>query len=282
MFCSVKKAIKLVGISWIGRIVCRMVIEEDSHPAEATPIDAVALQFRGTAKVFPDGTEALAPTDLTVRSGEMVAIVGPSGCGKSTLLRLAAGLDHPTAGTMNLSTNNIGYVFQDPTLLPWRTVQANVELLAELNHVPRTERRQRAVAAIELTGLTGFERHRPRALSGGMRMRVSLARALTMRPSVFLFDEPFAALDEISRQRLNDELLSIFATEQFAGVFVTHSVSEAVYLSSRVVVMSARPGRIMADVQVPLPFPRTPDMRYGVEFGAVAGEISQRLREVSA
>jgi NitT/TauT family transport system ATP-binding protein len=234
------------------------------------------------AKVFADGTRALSEVSLSVAHGEMVAIVGPSGCGKSTLLRLASRLSTPSAGTIDVSPGNLGYVFQDATLLPWRTVQRNVELLAELADVPKDERARLAAEAIELTGLSGFEQHRPRALSGGMRMRVSLARALTMRPRVFLFDEPFGALDEITRERLNGELLDLFARERFAGIFVTHSVSEAAFLASRVVVMSARPGRIVAEVPVPFSYPRSPELRFEPGFAQLAGQISAFLRGKTA
>jgi NitT/TauT family transport system ATP-binding protein len=237
-----------------------------------------ALGFDHVAKTFPDGTQALEDVSLEVRSGEMVAIVGPSGCGKSTLLRLASSLTSPTHGEIRLGTGNLGYVFQDPTLLPWRTVQNNVELLAELAGVPRGERAALAAQAIALTGLNGFEKHYPRALSGGMRMRVSLARSLTMRPRIFLFDEPFGALDEITRERLNAELLGLFERECFAGLFVTHSVTEAAFLASRVIVMSPRPGRIVSEVHVPFGYPRATELRFDPEFAAVAGEISARLR----
>jgi NitT/TauT family transport system ATP-binding protein len=209
----------------------------------------------------------------------MVAIVGPSGCGKSTLLRLASHLTTPSAGEIHVGAGHLGYVFQDATLLPWRTVQRNVELLAELAGVPRSERAALAAQAIALTGLQGFEQHRPRALSGGMRMRVSLARALTMRPNIFLFDEPFGALDEITREHLGGELLNLFARERFAGLFVTHSVSEAAFLASRVLVMSPRPGHIVTEVEVPFAYPRPPELRFEPEFAAIAGEISARLRE---
>jgi NitT/TauT family transport system ATP-binding protein len=238
------------------------------------------LAFSGVGRTFPDGTEALRAVDLTVDRGEFVSVVGPSGCGKSTLLRLASGLDSVSTGELHVGSAQVGYVFQDPTLLPWRTVRRNVELFAELEHLPKAERQRRVTEAIELVGLQGFEKHRPRALSGGMRMRVSLARSLVLAPDVFLFDEPFGALDEMTRERLNDELLALFADRGFAGLFITHSVAEAVYLSTRVVVMSPRPGRIVGDVPVPFAYPRTPSLRYEEEFGKVAGAVSDLLREV--
>jgi NitT/TauT family transport system ATP-binding protein len=241
-----------------------------------------ALAFDRVSKVFPDGTRALDEVSLQVSSGEMVAIVGPSGCGKSTLLRLASRLTAPSTGSIAIAEGNLGYVFQDATLLPWRTVQSNVELLAELAGVRKSERAKLAAQAIILTGLSGFERHRPRSLSGGMRMRVSLARALTMRPRIFLFDEPFGALDEITRERLNGELLGLFERERFAGLFVTHSVSEAAFLASRVLVMSPRPGRIVAEIEIPFAYPRPPDLRFDPDFAVVAGRISAQLRETPA
>jgi NitT/TauT family transport system ATP-binding protein len=236
------------------------------------------LSFHNVTKVFADGTKALDDVSLSVRPGEFVAIVGPSGCGKSTLLRLASGLAKESSGSIDVAEGHLGYVFQDATLLPWRTVQRNVELLAELAGIPKEDRAQLASQAIELTGLSGFEERRPRALSGGMRMRVSLARSLVMRPKVFLFDEPFGALDEITRERLNAELLDLFAREQFAGVFVTHSVIEATFLATRVIVMSSRPGRIVAEVPVPIAYPRTPELRFEPEFTQLAAEISAQLR----
>src|SRR5258708_33456785 len=241
--------------------------------------EGMALSFERVSKVFPDGTRALDDVTIAVKSGEMVAIVGPSGCGKSTLLRLASRLSSPSSGEIVVGDGNLGYVFQDATLLPWRTVQRNVELLAELAGVERAERAKLAAEAIVLTGPTAFHRHRPRALSGGMRIRVSLARALTMRPRIFLFDEPFGALDEITRERLNGELLGLFARERFAGLFVTHSAGEAAFLSSRVLVMSPRPGRIVAEIDVPFAYPRPPELRFDAEFARVAGQISGRLRE---
>jgi NitT/TauT family transport system ATP-binding protein len=238
----------------------------------------VRLDFAGVSKRFDDGTLALLPVSFSAQSGEFVAIVGPSGCGKSTLLRLTAGLTAPSTGTITVGSRNVGYVFQDPTLLPWRSVRRNVELLGELHGIPKAERRATAAAAIATVGLTGFEDKYPRALSGGMRMRASLARALTMSPGVFLFDEPFGAVDEITRERLNDELLALFQANPFTALFVTHSVTEAAFLSTRVLVMSERPGRILADLAVPFPYPRSPELRYDPEFAQVTGAIGAALR----
>jgi NitT/TauT family transport system ATP-binding protein len=249
--------------------------------ALGAPPAASALSFRNVSKVFRDGTHAVDDVSLDVSPGEFVAIVGPSGCGKSTLLRIAAGLSAATSGSADARIEDVGYVFQDATLLPWRTVQRNVELPAQIHKLPRAERAARAREALELTGLQGFEQHRPRSLSGGMRMRVSLARALTMRPKVFLFDEPFGALDEITRERLNDELLRLFLHEHFAGLFVTHSVTEAVYLATRVVVMSPRPGRIVSETAVPFAYPRSPELRFDPAFTAIAAAVSADMRSVT-
>jgi NitT/TauT family transport system ATP-binding protein len=240
------------------------------------------LEFVGVGKTFPDGTVALSDVSLAVASGEFVTIVGPSGCGKSTLLRIASGLATQSTGSTRARPGRVGYVFQDATLLPWRTVQGNVELLAELHNLPRAERRRRADEAIKLVGLSDFARHRPRALSGGMRMRVSLARSLTLDPELFLFDEPFGSLDEISRERLNDELQQLFISQRFAALFVTHSVTEAVYISTRVVVMSGRPGRVLADFEVPFDYPRLPQLRFEERFSQLAGRVSRCLRGADA
>jgi NitT/TauT family transport system ATP-binding protein len=237
------------------------------------------LAFSGVGKRFPDGTVALSGVDLSVAPGEFVSILGPSGCGKSTLLRVAAGLTPASDGTAKVGTDKLGYVFQDPTLLPWRTVQANVELFAELRGLPRSERRRRATEALALVGLDDFARHHPLALSGGMRMRVSLARSLTLEPELFLFDEPFGALDEITRERLNDELLGLYLAKRFTALFVTHSVTEAVFLSSRVVVMSARPGRVLDTFPVPFAYPRAAGLRFAEPFARLAGQVSACLRQ---
>ncbi len=253
------------------------VVGVSSDHATRGPI--ATLGFESVSKTFPDGTQALEDITFGIGLGELVTVVGPSGCGKSTLLRIASGLLPATSGRVALRDGSLGYVFQDPTLLPWRTVRANVELLAELHGVSESHRRRLAQQAIELVGLRGFEGHYPKALSGGMRMRVSLARALTLKPRVFLFDEPFGALDEITRQRLNEELLRLLGIEGFSALFITHSVSEAVYLSARVLVMSARPGRIVSEVAVPFPYPRSPHLRYDPAFAEIAGRVSMALQE---
>jgi NitT/TauT family transport system ATP-binding protein len=247
-------------------------------PARSSGTLPTALNFDGVAKRFATGTLAMSGVDLRLRPGEFVGIVGPSGCGKSTLLRLAAGLSKPSAGTVEVAAGRPGYVFQDPVLLPWRSVVRNIELPAELRELPKQERRRRVAAAVDLVGLRGFERHLPRMLSGGMRMRVSLARALLLDPDLLLFDEPFGALDELTRERLNDELLRLYTARRFTGLFVTHSVSEAVFLSSRVVLMSPRPGRIIADIPVPFDYPRSRGLRFTPEFTALTARVSARLR----
>ncbi|WP_235494512.1 ABC transporter ATP-binding protein [Geodermatophilus sp. Leaf369] len=249
-----------------------------ARPATGQPGDLV-LRFRDVAKAFPDGTVALEGVDLDVRRGDFVTVVGPSGCGKSTLLRIASGLSPATAGTSQVDAERIGYVFQDATLLPWRSVKKNVELLAELHGMSKTATNQAAMDAIELVGLRGHEKKLPRALSGGMKMRASLARSLTLDPDLFLFDEPFGALDEITRERLNDELIRLFAAKGFGALFITHSVSEAVYMSTKVLVMSGRPGHIVESFDVPFGPERTPELRFTPEFAALAGEVSHALRE---
>lgn len=239
---------------------------------------AGALTFDNIGMVFPDGTEALRDVSLSISKGEFVTVVGPSGCGKSTLLRIASGLLEPTAGTVDVDRDRLGYVFQDATLLPWRTVRQNVELLAELHGLNSASRRELSDAAIELVGLQGFENHYPKSLSGGMKMRASLARTLTLKPPVFLFDEPFGAVDEITREHLNEETQRLFQSEGFAGLFITHSISEAVFMSTQVYVMSARPGRIVDGFDVPFGYPRQPELRFDADFAKLCGEVSLSLR----
>ena len=250
----------------------------NSSPAST----ATALSFRGVSKTFPDGTVALDDVSLEVERGEFVTIVGPSGCGKSTVLRIASGLLDATSGTVQLADRNLGYVFQDATLLPWRTVRRNVELFGELHGVPKVELADRAAEVIQLVGLEGFEKSYPKRLSGGMRMRASLARTLLLKPTLFLFDEPFGALDEITRERLNVELMNLFVHERFAGLFITHSIAEAVYLSTTVLVMSARPGRLIGSFDVPFEYPRSEEIRFDARFAALSGEISHALKAAHA
>ena len=237
-----------------------------------------ALAFDGIGMIFPDGTEALQDITFSIDKGEFVTVVGPSGCGKSTLLRIASGLLEPTAGSVEVDRDSLGYVFQDATLLPWRTVLQNVELLAELHGFDSAERRRLSTEAIELVGLNGFENHYPKSLSGGMKMRASLARTLTLKPPVFLFDEPFGAVDEITREYLNEETQRLFQSEGFAGLFITHSIREAVFMSTKVYVMSARPGRIVASFDVPYDHPRQPELRFDPDFARLSGEVSLALR----
>jgi NitT/TauT family transport system ATP-binding protein len=239
------------------------------------------LALERVTKRFPTGTVALTDVGLALGAGEFVSVVGPSGCGKSTLLRLASGLEDVTSGTIEVSAGSTSYVFQDATLLEWRSALRNVELVGELRGVPRDERRARALEVLDLVGLTGFETQHPRQLSGGMRMRVSLARALVAEPDLALFDEPFGALDEITRLQMQTELQKLFRLRRFAGLFITHSVPEAVYLSTRVLVMSGRPGRIVAEIPIPWEYPRPPELRYAPEFAAITGRVSAALGEHS-
>jgi NitT/TauT family transport system ATP-binding protein len=247
-------------------------------PPIADEMSDSALRMTNISLTFADGTQALDNVNLNIQSGEFVTIVGPSGCGKSTLLRLASGLLAQTQGLCDVDRTSLGYVFQDPTLLPWRTVRRNVELNAELAGMDKPSRQKAANAAIELVNLTGNEDKYPKQLSGGMKMRCSLARSLVLQPNLFLFDEPFAALDEITREHLNDELLHLFQNQHFASLFITHSIQEAVFLSTRVLVMSARPGRIIAEHAVDFPYPRHPDIRYQSDFAEICGKISADLK----
>ena len=237
-----------------------------------------ALSLRNISMTFPDGTQAIDDVDLSIDRGEFVTIVGPSGCGKSTLLRIISGLQQPTSGSCEVDRTSLGYVFQDSVLLPWRNVQKNVELNAELQGVPKAQRHQAAQKAIDLVNLNDHVTKFPHQLSGGMKMRCSLARSLVSQPQVFLFDEPSGALDEMTREHLNDELLIIFSQENFAGLFITHSIQEAVFLSTRVIVMSSQPGRFISEHSIDFPFPRQSDIRYSAEFAELCGRISHDLK----
>ena len=237
-----------------------------------------ALDLRNISLTFPDGTQAIGDVDLTIKRGELVTIVGPSGCGKSTLLRIISGLQQPTSGSCYVDRNSLGYVFQDSVLLPWRNVRKNVGLNAELQGIPKEQRQESVQKAINLVKLNDHVTKFPHQLSGGMKMRCSLARSLVSQPQLFLFDEPFGALDEMTREHLNDELLNIFLQEKFAGLFITHSIQEAVFLSTRVIVMSSQPGRFISEHKIDFPFPRVPDIRYSAEFAELSGQISHDLK----
>ena len=242
---------------------------------------AAAVDIRGACKTYPNGIRALEPIDLVVRPGEFVTVVGPSGCGKSTLLRLIAGLSQPTGGSVVLSREfsspRLAYVFQSPTLMPWANVQANVRLPLDLAGFARGEADRSATHALERVGLRDFARAFPRELSGGMQMRASIARALVTGPRLVLMDEPFGALDEINRNRLDREFSELSARENLTVLFVTHSIYEAVFLSSRVLVMSARPGRIYGEISIDAPRPRADSFRENPEFARYGARLSAML-----
>ncbi|GIH06433.1 ABC transporter ATP-binding protein [Rhizocola hellebori] len=239
------------------------------------------LTIKDLSVRYPTGTLALDGVSLSLAAGEFVAIVGPSGCGKSTLLKVAAGLLAPTEGSVAKTSDHIGFVFQDPTLLPWRSVRKNVELIGELRGMSRDDRQKAATEAIAKVGLSDFAQDRPSTLSGGMRMRASLARTLITRPELMLFDEPFGALDELTRAKLCDDVQTLFVADQFAGLLVTHSISEAVYLAERVLVMTDRPGRFAGEVPVPFDYPRPPDIRYTPEFAKTTAGVYSLLQPPS-
>ena len=246
-------------------------------------MSAPIVSLSGVRKSFSNGTLALDGVDLAIRRGEFVSLLGPSGCGKSTALRLLAGLTAPSAGRVDWAGGPArrGFVFQEPTLMPWRTVEANVRLPLQVQGMRRGEAGPRVADALARVGLSGFERSYPRQLSGGMKMRVSIARALATRPAILLMDEPFAALDEITRARLNDDLLRLWEEQGLTIVFVTHSVYESVYLSSRIVVMAPRPGRIVADLEVATPAGRDDSYRttdaYNRDCRVVSGALKAAM-----
>jgi NitT/TauT family transport system ATP-binding protein len=239
----------------------------------------------GVSKRYGNGAAVLEDINLTIAKGEFVSFIGPSGCGKSTLLKLISGLAIPSDGTVqvdgmapNAARETVSYIFQDATLLPWRTVRQNVALALELEGVIRHRREATIAAMLDLVGLRAVADAYPRELSGGMKMRVSIARALTTNPRLLLMDEPFAALDEMSRDRLNEEILRLRAEQKWTAVFVTHSVAEAVFLSTRIVVLSANPGRSYAVMSIDLPQPRTSCLRTAPEFENMVAQVSHALR----
>jgi NitT/TauT family transport system ATP-binding protein len=278
-------------------------------PEVPTPRESgLTVRVQGARRVFPGGVEAVGGVSLDVPPGELCALLGPSGCGKSTLLRLVAGLERPDAGTVELvrpagaagvaagpgasgpvvpgpgegARHTLAFVFQDAHLLPWRTVLDNVALPLELSGAPAAERRAVARATLERVGLADAALRVPAELSGGMRMRASLARALVTSPRLLLLDEPFAALDELSRHRLDDMLRRLWLDLGVTILFVTHSISEAVYLAERAVVFSKRPARLVADVRIDLPRERTADLRADPAFARASRELLARLEEAEA
>jgi NitT/TauT family transport system ATP-binding protein len=246
---------------------------------EAAPPPLVAL--RGVDKVYSNGVVALKGLDLAIREGEFVSLLGPSGCGKSTVLRLIAGLGERSGGAIEWSSprHEIGFVFQEPTLMPWASVFDNIYLPLRVKGINKKESKLRVERAMEQVGLAGIGDAYPRELSGGMRMRVSIARALVAQAKVLLMDEPFAALDEITRFKLNDDLLRIWASQHWTVVFVTHSVFESVYLSTRILVMSARPGRVSSEVTIDVASPREPSFRTSGAYADQCRTVSARLAE---
>ncbi len=258
-------------------------------------VSAPAVEIHAAAKIYPNGTRALLPVNLTVQPGEFVTLLGPSGCGKSTLLNMVAGLLVPSSGsilvwgespvanaTSGTSDHRLSFVFQEATLMPWARVAANVRLPLDLQGLPRTEADQSVRNALKLVGLEKFSESYPRELSGGMQMRASIARSLVTDPSLLLMDEPFGALDEITRNRLDDELLALWRAKKLTVIFVTHSIHEAVYLSSRVIVMAARPGRVVEEISISPTVPRDEAFRVSTEFAEYAKRLQDSLLRASA
>ncbi|MGI3899576.1 MAG: ABC transporter ATP-binding protein [Janthinobacterium lividum] len=250
-----------------------------------------AVEILSADKVFANGTRGLAPLSLAVADGEFLSLIGPSGCGKSTLLSLIANLTQPTDGRIlwwrggfegvGRQGRRLSFVFQDATLMPWARVDANVRLPLDLADVPRAEAAPRVTDALALVGLSGHARHYPRQLSGGMKMRASIARALVTEPQLLLMDEPFGALDEFTRNRLDADLAALWARRRFTAVFVTHSIYEAVFLSTRIVVMAANPGRIFREITIPEPHPRGDAFRTSAAFADHCRGLSLALMEAS-
>ncbi|MBU1358667.1 MAG: ABC transporter ATP-binding protein [Gammaproteobacteria bacterium] len=256
--------------------------------ATATP----AVEILSAEKTYPNGTQALLPVDLTIAEGEFVTLLGPSGCGKSTLLKMVAGMIEPSDGRLlawrkpvqqlDQGGRKLAFVFQAPTLMPWAGVQTNVRLPLDLAGVPRAEADARVAEALALVGLDKFAHALPRALSGGMQMRVSIARGLVTQPDLLLMDEPFGALDEITRHRLDADLLELWRSKKLTVIFVTHSIHEAVFLSSRVIMMAARPGRVVEEFTIDEPYPRTADFMVSPQFSRYAKQLQDSLLRASS
>ncbi len=251
--------------------------------SSAAPI----VKFSSLQKRYGGGPLVLENLTLAVQPGDFISLIGPSGCGKSTVLKLISGLSPGTAGELTVmgvkprqARDRQAFIFQDATLLPWLTARLNVEIPLRLRGLAADARQEKAREMLALVGLAAVADYYPRQLSGGMKMRVSIARALTLAPQLLLLDEPFGALDEMTRHRLNEELLAIRAQSPFTALFVTHSVSEAVFLSNRIVVMAAHPGRVHAEVRVEFPYPRRPELRAQPDFQAKVNEVSRLLHEV--
>jgi NitT/TauT family transport system ATP-binding protein len=250
-----------------------------------------AVDILSAEKTYPNGTQALLPVNLTVSQGEFITLLGPSGCGKSTLLKMVAGLLQPSDGRLLLwqtpvdqferGGQRLSFVFQEATLMPWARVMANVRLPLDLAGVPKDQAEPRVRSALQLVGLEKFENALPRELSGGMQMRVSIARGLVTQPQLLLMDEPFGALDEITRNRLDSDLLQLWARQQLTVMFVTHSIYEAVYLSQRVVVMAARPGRVVDEIFIDEPYPRQAEFRVSTRFSQHAKRLQDALLRAS-
>lgn len=254
------------------------------------PSDPVpAIEVLSAEKTYSNGTRALLPVNLKINQGEFVTLLGPSGCGKSTLLKMVAGLIEPTDGKLLLwrkdsrekSTLPLSFVFQEATLMPWSNVHNNVRLPLDLAGVPKDEANSRVQEVLKLVGLDKFSRVLPRELSGGMQMRVSIARGLVTRPKLLLMDEPFGALDEITRNKLDSDLLTLWREQGLTVVFVTHSIHEAVFLSQRVIMMAARPGRVVEDIRINEPFPRDESFRVNAEFSRYAKQLQDSLLQAS-
>lgn len=246
---------------------------------------AAAIQLHQVCKTYANGTIALNDVNLAIAPSEFVSLVGPSGCGKSTVLRLIAGLSRLTSGTVEwgdaVSRDRLAFVFQEASLMPWATIQDNVRLPLRLSGVPKPRANGAIAQALDMVGLTGCETAYPRQLSGGMKMRVSIARSLVTQPSLLLMDEPFGALDEITRSKLNSDILDLWQRQQWTVVFVTHNIYEAVYLSQRVVVMGARPGRIIADIPIDLPYPRSSELRTSTLYNDYCRDVAHYLTEAT-